>query len=64
MCLHQERDLPFALEQWVLTLGCDCWMVFFLALEAVKCGVKSAFINSNVSLNSCGQFWTREIFVS
>lgn len=53
-----------ALERWVLTLGCDFWICFFfLALEAVECGAKSAFRNSNVSVGSCGQFWTGEIFV-
>lgn len=60
-CLHQERDVSFndGFSLWDVVSGYAC----FLALEAVECGVKSAFRNSNVSVGSCGQFWTGVILV-
>lgn len=56
--IHQH-DLPWndGFLLWDVNSG------YFLALEPVECGVKDTFINSNGSVESCGQFWIGEILV-
>lgn len=58
MGLHQ-CDLPWNDEfsLWDVNSG------YFSALEPVECRVKYAFMNSNGSVKSCGQFWIGEMLV-
>lgn len=62
--MHLYMDLHQHDMSW--NNGFSIWDVnsgWFLALEPVECGVKYAFIKSNWSVESCGQFWTGEILV-